>query len=201
MKDLTDLIYKPLYEGVRSHLQLVGILLGIGLIVLHLLALVKKDSTAAFLKKLPRDTGMFATVLLTIDFVLAFVVVTSMDLGEFYHLRWLAQAVLPVMYLALCFWVNDYLGARASGIFMLLIATPVLNAAFLKEPATRLLLPALAYLWLTLGLFWIGMPATLRDQVAWLTAKDSRYRGACIAGTAYGAAILVCALVWWGSVR
>lgn len=201
MKDLTDLIYKPLYEGVRSHLQLVGILLGVGLILLHLLALVKKDSTSAFLKKLPRDTGMFATVLLTVDFVLAFVVVTSMDLGEFYHLRWLAQAVLPVMYLALCFWVNDYLGARATGIFMLLIATPILNAAFLKEPATRLLLPVLAYIWLTLGLFWIGMPATLRDQVAWLTAKDSRYRGACIAGIAYGAAIVLCAVIWWGNVR
>ena len=29
----------------------------------------------------------------------------------------------------------------------------------------------LVYVWIVFAMFWIGMPYTLRDQIAWLTQK------------------------------
>ncbi|MEZ5328982.1 MAG: hypothetical protein R3F19_28385 [Verrucomicrobiales bacterium] len=39
-------------------------------------------------------------------------------------------------------------------------------------PITRLLLPLLAYAWIIIGLFWVGMPYVLRDQIAWVSASS-----------------------------
>lgn len=195
MKDLLDPVYHWLYESLS--LRAVGIALGLALLGLHLWALLRKDRMIPVLKTVARSQSI-GTVFLTIDFVWAFMVATSMDLGEFHRMRWLAQFSLPLMYVAMLFWVNDYLGARSIGIFLLLAACPVLNAAFLEEPVSRLLLSALMYVWILLGLFWVGMPFTMRDQMAWVTAKESRYRGLCVAGAAYGAVVLLCALLFFG---
>ena len=49
-------------------------------------------------------------------------------------------------------------------------------------------LPALIALF---GMFWVGMPYTLRNQITWITATETRWRAAAFAGLAYGA--LLCA--------
>jgi hypothetical protein len=43
-------------------------------------------------------------------------------------------------------------------------------------------------------MFWIGKPYLLRDQINWLTRSATRWRIAAIAGVAYGAVVLLCAL-------
>ena len=43
----------------------------------------------------------------------------------------------------------------------------------MRQETTRLLLVLLAYVWIINGLFWVGMPWLMRDQIAWLTRQDS----------------------------
>jgi hypothetical protein len=86
---------------------------------------------------------------------------------------------------------------RALGILALLAAEPILSAAFLQPQLTRLLVVILAYVWLTLGLFWVGMPYLLRDQISWITKSISRLKTAAVGGIIYGAIVLVCALAFY----
>ncbi len=198
MKDLSDSIYEWLYQrhGHGPSLQAVGIFLGLLLILSHGFALLRQHKLLPALTGVPRSQNI-GTLFLTISFLWAFMVATSMDLGEFQQVRWLAQFALPVFYVGTLFIANDYLGARSIGIFMLLAACPVLDAAMLKSPESRLLLSILAYGWIIAGLFWVGMPFTMRDQIAWLQKKPSRYRIACLAGIAYGVLVLAAAFLYY----
>lgn len=197
MKELSDSIYQWLYQGLS--LQAVGITVGLLLILGHVFALVRQEKILPWLPALPRSMNV-GTYFLTISFLWGWMVATSMDLGEFHQVRWLAQFALPLFFVGMLFIANDYLGARSIGIFLLLAACPVLDAAFLKPVASRLLLSVLAYGWIILGLFWVGMPFTMRDQIAWLQAKPARYRFACFGGIAYGILVLGAALLYYGQV-
>lgn len=194
MKDLSDKIFEWLYRGLS--LQTVGLMVGVALIIVHVLALIKAPSVMDKLKSVPRSQNI-GTIFLTVDFVWAWVVATSMELGDFERLRWLAQFSVPVIYVAMLFWVNDYLGARSIGIFLLLAACPVLDAAFLQPPDSRALLSLICYVWITLGLFWIGMPYTMRDQIGWVTRTAARYRAFALAGVGYGIMLVAVAFAFY----
>jgi hypothetical protein len=198
MKELSDDIYQWLYQGLS--LQAVGILVGVLLIAGHVVALLRQEKILPWLSTVPRSMNI-GTIFLTISFLWAWMVATSMDLGEFHQVRWLAQFALPVFFVGTLFIANDYLGARSIGMFLLLAACPVLDAAFLKMPQSRLLLSVLAYGWIIAGLFWVGMPYTMRDQITWLQARPSRYRIACFTGIAYGVLVLAAALLYYGAVE
>lgn len=194
MQEISDSIYNWLYRGVS--LQSVGMVVGSMLIVVHIFALLRQEKILPWLSRVPRSQNV-GTVFLTVGFLWAWMVATSMDLGEFAQVRWLAQFCLPVFYIAMLFVANDYLGARAFGIVLLLAACPVLDSAFLKQPHSRLLLSTLAYVWIVAGLFWVGMPFTMRNQIAWLQAKPGRYRALCLAGIVYGVLVLAAALLYF----
>ena len=81
--------------------------------------------------------------------------------------------------------------------FLILAACPVLNAAFLEPPVSRLLLVALAYGWIIKGMVWVGMPYLMRDQINWAVADSKRWKLLTLAGVLYGAAVLVCALAFY----
>ena len=193
MKELCQGLYKPLYENLT--MQTAALIVGIVLILIHAVALIKKSTLRDRLKELPRSQNA-GTILLTIAFIWAYVVATCIDLGDFDRLRWLAQFACPVIYVAMLFWVNDYLGARALGILALLAACPPLDAAWMKADS-RWVLNIVCYVWLTLGMFWIGMPFTLRDQIAWVQKSPARYKALAFAGLAYGAVLVVMSFTAW----
>ncbi|MDB6132221.1 MAG: hypothetical protein JWM59_464 [Verrucomicrobiales bacterium] len=195
MQELSKSLYDALYSNLS--LRTAGIAVGLALIVVHILALLRQEKILPWLSRVPRSQNV-GTVFLTVGFLWAWMVATSMDLGEFQQIRWLAQTALPVFYVSMLFVANDYLGARAVGIILLLAACPVLDAAFLKPPVSRLLLSTLAYGWIVAGLFWVGMPFTMRNQIAWIQAKPARYRALCIAGVVYGILVLVSAVLFYG---
>jgi hypothetical protein len=195
MKELSDQIYQFIYQGIS--LRTMGLLVGCVVLLLHLWALLKPAATTEFLKKLPRNQSV-GTWVLTLAFILGVIVATSMDLGDFARLRYVAQIALPLMFLSLLFYCNDYLGARSIGILLLLVACPILNAAFLQPPATRVVLSGLTYAWILLALFWVGMPFTMRDQIAWITKSPARQKLVTFAGVVYGVVLLVCAVAFWG---
>jgi hypothetical protein len=117
-----------------------------------------------------------------------------MDLGEFSQYRTWLQIGVPIAFVLTLVFVDEFLAVRALGMLALLAAEPVLSAAFLRPESARLLLVVLAYVWLTLGLFWVGMPYLLRDQIDWITRTGNRFRALTLAGLVYGLVVLVCAV-------
>ena len=87
---------------------------------------------------------------------------------------------------------------RADIDHLMLMAGPVLQAAYLEEPFTRLLLPIIAYVWIIVGMFWVGMPFLMRDWIDWLISKEhpKRWTYACGIGVGYGLLMILCAASW-----
>jgi hypothetical protein len=104
---------------------------------------------------------------------------------------------VPVTLILVAISVRDFLAVRALGVVGLMVASPLLESAFLKDPSSRLLIPIFAYALLTASLFWVGMPYLFRDAVTWLTADQKRWTACSLAGLCYGFATLVCALAFW----
>jgi len=178
-------------------LQTVGWIVGGLLVVSHLIGFLESNAVRKFLRSFPRSrpAGILLTVIAA---VWAFLLVANIDLGEFTQWRTtilvfiVAAAFLSIRY------VDEFLAVRAAGMIALLAAEPVLEATFLRPETGRLLLNVLAYAYATAGLFWVGMPYIMRDQINWLTSSNGRWRAAALVGILYGAAILVCAFTQYG---
>ncbi|MES2476032.1 MAG: hypothetical protein V4640_09640 [Verrucomicrobiota bacterium] len=183
-----------------------GLVLGLFLIAIHALLLAKPAACQAFLKKFPRNdqlgqiilgVGMFWFWLLIAPAGLGKLSALTMELGEFNNAKGLLQIAVPIALVLVCRSVRDFLAVRALGLFGLMVAAPLLGAAFLKDPQSRLLVPLYAYALLTASMFCVGMPYLFRDAVNWLIAEQKRWNLAAIAGIAYGVITVVCAFAFW----
>jgi hypothetical protein len=183
--------YPPRVYDISLHT--VGLIVGLLLLASHVIALVRPEQTKGWLVKLPRSKPL-GIGLLAVDSVWAFWLVSNMDLGEFSQYRTWLQIGVPIAFFLTLVFVDEFLAVRALGMFALLAADPVLSAAFLRPESARLLLVVLAYVWLTLGLFWVGMPYVLRDQIHWITQTGRRFRALTLAGLVYGLVLLFCAV-------
>lgn len=181
-------------------LQMLGVIIGVALLAGHVFALLQPARTKAFLKVLPRNKQI-GIAILAVDFVWAFWLIGKIDLGEFYTWEKPIRIILPIAFVLFVLFVDEFLAVRATGIFFLLLACPMLDLAFLQPQTTRLLLPLLAYIWVLFALFWVGMPYLMRDQIAWAAGKPARWTALSLGGIGYGLALLVCALVFWGGPR
>jgi hypothetical protein len=183
-----------------------GLVLAAWLIGVHALMLAKPAAVQEFLKKFPRNQNI-GQILLGIGLAWFWLLIApaglgklsalTMDLGEFNSAKGLLQLLVPVSLVLVCISVRDFLAVRALGLLGLMAAAPLLGAAFLKDPQSRLLVPIFAYAMLTASLFWVGMPYLFRDAVTWVTADQKRWTLYSLAGLGYGIATLVCAFVFW----
>ncbi len=187
-------LYDFLY--VDNSLKVTGLVLGVALLAGHLTALFQPRPVQQFLTALPRSRPL-GLVLLTLAAAWALLLTSHMDMGEFYTWRGRIQLIVIVGFILVARNVDDFLSVRAVGCLMLLAATPVLEAAFLKQPVSRLLLPTLAYGWILVGMLWVGLPYLMRDQISWATRSPARWFSLCALGAGYGAAILVCAVLFY----
>ena len=120
-----------------------------------------------------------------------------MDLGEFNKSKPLLRLLVPAAVIAVAMSIRDFLAVRALGLLGLMLAAPLLESAFLKDPGTRLLIPIFTYAMLTASLYMVGMPYLFRDAVTWVSAKRSRWNAFALVGLLYGIATLTCALLFW----
>src|SRR5256885_16896242 len=110
-------------------------------------------------------------------------------MDEFTSFRRPFLIALPIGYgLALRF-VDEFLAVRALGILCLLVAEPLLDAAFLRYETSRLLVTVFAYLLIIAGLFWVAIPYVLRDQINWGARRVFRWRCMHAIGLVYGCVI------------
>jgi hypothetical protein len=196
----------PMHPYEHLSLFTVGLVLGCWLIGSHALMLAKPAMVRRFLVKFPRDT-VTGQILLAIGLAWFWLLVApeglgklsmlAMDLGEFNGAKPLLQYLVPVAMVLVAISVKDFLAVRALGVLGLMVASPLLEAAFLKDPSSRLLVPIFAYALLTASLFWVGMPYLFRDAVTWATATPQRWTMLALAGLGYGVATLVCACAYW----
>lgn len=145
-------------------------------------------------KSFPRDRG-WGIALLSLAAIWSLFLVKHMDMGEFFTWRERMLVIVPVTFVLVIVYVQEFLAVRALGAVMLLAAAPVLQAAFLQPQTSRLLLPILAYAWIIAGMFFVGMPYLLRDWITWITQNSTRWKMAALGGAAYGAAMILLALV------
>lgn len=191
MQALYDALYQP---GIP--LKIMGLIVGGWLIASHLFALIKPGIVKPFLRKYPRNDN-FGVVLVIIGFAWSFMIWTCMDLGEFFTVERPVQYIIVLGCIGVIVYVREFIAVRSLGFIMILAAAPILVSAFLKEPQTRLLIVAFAYVIAVKGMFWIGIPYWMRDQINWVLAEDKRYKIGALAGLAYGILIVVCAILWW----
>ncbi len=76
----------------------------------------------------------------------------------------------------------SFLAVRALGFLMILAAAPMLESAFLKEPQSRLLLVAFAYVIAVKGMFWSACPISCGTRSTGFLANPQRYQAGAIAG-------------------
>ena len=191
---MTARLYEFLYDDLT--LKTVGLVVGLALLLSHGYAFLQADKVKAWIPSLPRNEKI-GLVLMVISFAWALLVWSEMDLGEFFTVERPVQILLVVGFFLVTQHVKEFLAVRGIGFFLILAACPVLDAAFLQPPTSRLLLVALAYAWIIKGMFWVGMPYLMRDQIAWAIADPKRWKIVTLAGAVYGALVLVCAILFY----
>jgi hypothetical protein len=170
-------------------LEVAVFLVGSFLIASHLFAIFWYAGAQSFVDRFPRSSG-WGAALFTIAVVWFLVAVVYGDLGEMTEWRPKIVVGSVAAYLIMMRWQPEFLSIRALGMLALLVANPLLQAAFLRPELSRLTLVVLVYVWITLGLFAIGMPYKFR-QVASLLIRDSRlWRLASWSGVVYGAVLI-----------
>jgi len=196
----------PMHPYERLPLFTAGIVLAIWLIGVHAVMLAKPAQTQEFLRKFPRNQFL-GQILLGIGLAWFWLLIApsgmgrlsalAMDLGEFNGAKGMLRLLVPAALVLVTISVRDFLAVRALGVVGLMAASPLLEAAFLKDPQSRLLVPIFAYAMLTASLFFVGMPYLFRDAVTWVTARPIRWTVVSGAGLVYGIAVLICALAFW----
>ena len=193
---LCGVAFLPSHSDYFISLKTVGLLVGLLVLASHVYAMVRPAEVQRFLTGLPRSQRI-GEVLLLIDLIWAFGLAWKMDWGEFYYMQNYILILLPVFAYLTWQFVDEFLAVRALGILLLLAAAPLLDAAFLQPPMSRLLVVVLAYAWVVFGMLWVGQPHLLRDQIGWVNRSASRWKLAVGSGLVYGALLLLCALVWY----
>ena len=183
-----------------------GLVLAVFLIAVHALMLARPKPMQDLLVRFPRNP-MAGQILLGIGLGWFWLLVApdglgklsalTMDLGEFNNAKRILRVLAPVALVLIVISVRDFLAVRALGLCGLMAAAPLLEAAFLKDPASRLLVPIYAYVMLTASMFFVGMPYLFRDAVAWVTADSKRWFAFSVGGLGYGIVTLACALFFW----
>src|ERR1700758_4860921 len=154
-------------------LHTAGIIVSAFLILIGLLGLLKPDF-ASVVQRFPRSR-VAGGILLTVCLLWTFWLLATIQMGEFSSFRRPLLIVLPIGYVLVARFVDEFLAVRALGILCLLAAEPLLEAAFFRYETSRLLVTVLAYLLVIAGILWVTMPYLLRDQINWSTRTNARW--------------------------
>ena len=173
-------------------LRAAGIAVGLFLLLIGTAGLLN-PAMQSMARQMPRSriTGI---VLLTIALFWCLWLLSTIEMGEFASFRRPLLIALPIGYVLILRFVDEFLAVRALGILSLLAAEPLIDAAFLRDESSRLIVTVFAYVLVIAGLFWVTMPYLLRDQITWTTRNNTRWRLVNGAFLIYGAVTLVLAV-------
>lgn len=174
-------------------LALVAFVVGLLYVVSHGWIWWKGPAAAPFLAALPRHRPLGWALLGAATLWFA-ILLGNIDLMEYTPHR--QTFVLAVLLLGgfSAVYLTEFLTARALGALLLLASQILLDAAFLRDESSRLVLTITAYAWIVAGMFLVGMPYVMRDAIGWLSRDGLRLRVAAAAGTLWGLLLLALGL-------
>lgn len=116
--------------------------------------------------------------------------------ADFGNYRELLFALFGLSALGAFYFVPDFLAVRGFAALLLLTANPLLKAAYMQDPTSRLLLVSFVYLAILFALVMGASPYRMRDCIDWLYRKANRPRlfGACF--VFYGCVLVATALTY-----
>jgi uncharacterized protein YjeT (DUF2065 family) len=120
-----------------------------------------------------------------------------MDLGEFNKVKTYLMIGVPLFCIGMIIYVREFLFVRGLGLCLLMASAPLLYASDFEEAPLQFLMPAVCYLMIIKGLYFVGMPYLFRDWVNWVTASDTRWRGLALGGLALGLVFMTLGLTAW----
>ena len=190
-----------IYESLS--LAPTGFIMGMVLMLLSLYVLLCPEKFRRQLGQAHAKTNA-GTTLLGIDFVwVALLLFTAdwnalcMPLFEFENFRGILLILCPVIWFVMSSMSKEQLFARALGMFLLLLAIVPMSAAFMKDPASRILIPLWWYPVLTVAMFWVAKPYLFRDWMVWLVQRPRLVSGIAVFNFVYGLVICTCAGLFW----
>ena len=178
------------------HLSLrsAGLIAGAFLCLLGIMGLVMHNTARTTLSQFPRSR-VAGVAILAIDLLWSFWLISTMEMGEFSAFRRPFLIALPIGFFLAIRFVDEFLAVRALGIFALLAAEPLLEAAFFRYETCRLVLTVLAYILIVLGLIWVTLPYKLRDQINWFSKSAAHWRSINAVSFVYGVALIALAFI------
>lgn len=145
------------------------------LCIFGILLTIQRANFAAVLIRFPRSKlcSYWLVSLATLWFLLRHVThLSEADFGDYKLLIGLIAvgvALLSFLYVA------DFLAVRGWSMLVLLYAREVLDAAFLQEPESRLLLVLVTYIFIVIALYLGAWPYRMRDWMEWMGKKKVRF--------------------------
>jgi len=173
-------------------LPFLALLLGLVIAIKHLVALLAPEPLQTFAQRFPRSP-FWGKTLFGVAWIWTFLLTMTTDLGEFSSLR---NSILGGIVIGggLFGWlVPDFLAVRSLGFIALLAARPLLELTFLQPGTLPFLLSLLAYLWVIVGLFCVGMPYLLRNFITFITtpSRTHLWRSLAWIGLFYGLVLFI----------
>lgn len=177
--------------------------MGMALMLLSLYVLLCPEQFRKQLRAVHAKSSA-GTVLLGIDFLWVALLLLKADwnplcmpLFEFESFRGILLILCPIIWFIMSSMIKEQIFARALGFFLLLMAIVPMSAAFMKDPATRILIPLWWYPVLTVAMFWVGKPYLFRDWVNWLVQRPRLITWIAAGNFIYGLGICTCAGLFW----
>ena len=153
-----------------------NIITGLLFLLFGLLLTLKTSAAIPWLVNFPRSKSCsfwfvsFATLFFLVRHVLY---LSEADFGN-YKLM-IGGLAIGVACLSFIF-VSDFLSVRGLSMILLLYSREVLDAAFLQEPATRVILVVIIYFIIAVGLYFGAWPYRMRDMLEWMVKKQKRFK-------------------------
>lgn len=166
-------------------LSQVSVWVGFALFLGHAWCFFDYAKCAAWWKAFPRSDRMGGILLAAATAWTAWLAGT-INLME--YTRYRPLFIMGVIGLGVSSWlyVREFIAVRSLGILLLLGADVMLDAAFLRYDAARLVVVAYAYVLILEGMFMVGAPYLLRDAMDWAFAQPVRAKGLLLFGILFG---------------
>ena len=171
-------------------LSKLAILLGAGIAIPQIWALLKPTECAAALRKFPRSEA-WGYLLMAIGAGWFLYRLNQEAIAEFATYKTYMLLGFGGIAVAACFFVTDYLAVRGLSTTMLMLSAYVLSRTRFVDTPWRLVLVIAAYVWIIKAMWWMISPWRLRDMIQWGTATPQRLRNIAMARLAFGALVIV----------
>lgn len=175
-----------------SSLSIAALVLGLVFVAMYLPILLAPERARDALRAFSRN-ALAAGVLSAVDLFWVAVLILQTDLDRFEYLKPLVYVLGPLSFYLVNKYMDELLAPRALGGFLLLAATPILDAARWHDSPARLLVTLIAYIGVVKGILFVLSPYRFRDFVnGWMTSIP-RVRAGAAFGLVLGGSLILLA--------